>query len=160
MRSLAQDGFIQRKIDHHLIRFRVSVLPIILPESTRRYESIVIRVLDDRKVISNLDALGLQEQAKHDFVQSIKKPQGMVILTGPTGIGKSTTLVAALQTVMNPTLNILTVEEPVEYIIPGARQVKLSPQVQSASWQIFVRRLIANDKNVHRKSHTSICTPT
>ncbi|OQX82544.1 hypothetical protein B6D60_12030, partial [candidate division KSB1 bacterium 4484_87] len=100
----AQDGFIQRYIDHYLIRFRVSILPIVTSQYNRKYESVVIRVLDDRKVIKNLDALGFDEIAKREFVNAIKKPQGMVILTGPTGSGKSTTLVAALNYVMNPEL--------------------------------------------------------
>ncbi|HET6528212.1 MAG TPA: ATPase, T2SS/T4P/T4SS family, partial [Balneolaceae bacterium] len=90
------------------------------------FESIVIRILDDRKVITDLNVLGLQEKAKADFVKAIEKPSGIVIVTGPTGSGKSTTLVAALYYVIDPSVNVLTVEEPVEYLISGARQLKLS----------------------------------
>jgi len=115
-RSLAQDGYIQRKIDGCFIRFRVSVMPIVTGEFSRRFESIVIRVLDDRKVITDLTELGLQQQAASDFRSAISRPQGMIILTGPTGSGKSTTLVAALHYVKDPTKNVVTVEEPVEYI--------------------------------------------
>ena len=122
----AQDGFIQRDVDNYLIRFRVSILPIVSSALTRKYESVVIRVLDDRKVITDLDKLGLDEYAKIEFTKAITKPQGMVILTGPTGSGKSTTLVAALNQVMTPELNILTVEDPVEYNIPGARQLRIN----------------------------------
>ncbi|MCK5734272.1 MAG: Flp pilus assembly complex ATPase component TadA, partial [Candidatus Latescibacteria bacterium] len=89
-RERAQDGFIQRKIDGHLLRFRVSVLPIVGQEFERKLESVVIRILDDRKVITDLEKLGLQGKTQEAFVQSIKKPQGIVILTGPTGSGKST----------------------------------------------------------------------
>ena len=125
-RDAAQDGFIQRWIDEALIRFRVSVLPIANASQELRSESIVIRVLDDRKVITDLSKLGLLEIAMKRFNQAIHQPHGMVILTGPTGSGKSTTLVAALHQVVTPEVNVLTVEDPVEYIIPGVRQIKLN----------------------------------
>lgn len=128
-RETAQDGFIQRKVDGHIIRYRVSILPIIHTEYQRKLESIVIRVLDDRNVITDLGKLGLQKQARNDFERAIRKPQGMVILTGPTGSGKSTTLMAALHHVMTPELNVLTVEDPVEYVVRGARQLKIGPHL-------------------------------
>ncbi len=125
-RDAAQDGFIQRWIDEVLIRFRVSVLPIANVSQELRSESIVIRVLDDRKVITDLKKLGLLKGALEKFDHAIRQPHGMVILTGPTGSGKSTTLVAALHQVVTPEVNVLTVEDPVEYIIPGVRQIKLN----------------------------------
>lgn len=125
-RDASQDGFIQRQVDNHSIRYRVSIMPMVGKQFDRKFESIVIRVLDDRKVITDLNVLGLQEKAKGDFVKAIEKPSGIVIITGPTGSGKSTTLVAALYYVIDPTVNVLTVEEPVEYLIHGARQLKLS----------------------------------
>jgi type IV pilus assembly protein PilB len=128
-REAAQDGFIQRLIDGNPIRFRVSILPIAGKDFKHKYESIVLRVLDDRKVITDLERLGLVGPAKEFFVKAINQPQGMVILTGPTGSGKSTTIVAALSHVIDPTVNVLTVEEPVEYIIKGARQLKLGPKM-------------------------------
>lgn len=125
-RDASQDGFIQRQVDNHSIRYRVSIMPMVGKQFDRKFESIVIRVLDDRKVITDLNVLGLQEKAKADFVKAIEKPSGIVIITGPTGSGKSTTLVAALYYVIDPSVNVLTVEEPVEYLIEGARQLKLS----------------------------------
>ncbi len=125
-REQGQDGFIQREIDGHLIRFRVSILPIAGSEIKNKFESVVVRVLDDRKVITDLDELGLVGYARLSFEKAISKPQGMVILTGPTGCGKSTTIIAALHHVMDPSLNVLTVEDPIEYVIKGARQIKLS----------------------------------
>ena len=116
-REAAQDAFIQRKIDDHWIRFRVSILPMVSSEIKHKFETIVIRVLDDRKVITDLEKLGLQGPARANFYKAIKLPQGMIILTGPTGSGKSTTLVAALYQVIDSTVNVLTVEDPVEYII-------------------------------------------
>ncbi|MCH8941104.1 MAG: type II/IV secretion system protein [Bacteroidetes bacterium] len=124
-REMAQDGFIQRKIDNVVIRFRVSVLPMVGIELQNKYESVVIRILDDRKVIKDLGKLGLEGYAKQAFIKAINKPQGMVILTGPTGSGKTTTLVAAIYQVITPAVNVLTVEDPVEYVIEGARQLKI-----------------------------------
>jgi type IV pilus assembly protein PilB len=144
-RNIAQDGFIQRKIDNYHIRFRVSVLPIVVSESSRKYESIVIRVLDDRKVITDLNLLGLQEQAARDFEAAIRKPQGVIIITGPTGSGKSTTLVAALHRIMDPTRNVVTVEEPVEYLIRGARQVKLGPKL---NFDQALRSILRHDPDI------------
>ena len=144
-RNMAQDGYIQRKIDGYHIRFRVSVLPIVVAESNRRYESIVIRVLDDRKVITDLKQLGMQEQAAGDFEAAIRRPQGLIIITGPTGSGKSTTLVAALHRIMDPTRNVLTVEEPVEYMIPGARQLKLGPKL---NFDQALRSVLRHDPDI------------
>jgi type IV pilus assembly protein PilB len=124
-RDKAQDGFIQRQIDDTLIRYRVSILPLASAIPQVAAESIVIRVLDDRKIITDIAQLGLLPNALEKFNNAIRQPHGMVILTGPTGSGKSTTLVAALHQVMEPDVNVLTVEDPVEYIIDGARQIKL-----------------------------------
>ena len=109
-----------------MIRYRVSVIPIVGKEFQQKLESIVIRILDDRKVITDLEKLGFQGSAKEFFVKAISQPQGMIIVTGPTGSGKSTTLIAALNYIMRPEINVLTVEDPVEYIIGGARQIKIS----------------------------------
>jgi type II secretory ATPase GspE/PulE/Tfp pilus assembly ATPase PilB-like protein len=125
-RDTAQDGFIQRRIDDILIRFRVSVIPIASANQEIRAESVVIRVLDDRKVLTDLSKLGMLDGAMERLDEAISQPHGMVILTGPTGSGKSTTLVAALHQVITPEVNVLTIEDPVEYIINGVRQIKLS----------------------------------
>jgi len=144
-REMSQDGFIQRLIDEHMIRFRVSIMPIVGVEFRHKFESIVIRVLDDRKVITDLDKLGLQGPAKDFFYKAIEKPQGIVILTGPTGSGKSTTLVAALHQVIDPTVNVLTVEEPVEYIIRGARQLKIGPKM---NFDLAIRGILRHDPDI------------
>lgn len=144
-RSIAQDGYIQRKIEDCFIRFRVSVLPIVTGEFARRFESIVIRVLDDRKVITDLESLGLQKQAAADFMKAISQPQGMVILTGPTGSGKSTTLVAALHYVKDSTKNVLTVEEPVEYMISETRQIRLNPKL---NFDQAIRSILRHDPDI------------
>lgn len=144
-REMSQDGFIQRLIDDHMIRFRVSIMPIVGVEFRHKFESIVIRVLDDRKVITDLDKLGLQGPAKNFFYKAIEKPQGIIILTGPTGSGKSTTLVAALHQVIDPTVNVLTVEDPVEYIIRGARQLKIGPKM---NFDLAIRGILRHDPDI------------
>ncbi len=144
-RERAQDGFIQREIDGHIIRFRVSVLPMVGTELKNKFESIVIRILDDRKVIKDLSKLGLTGYAKTAFEKSINAPQGMVILTGPTGSGKSTTLIAALYQVIDPTVNVLTVEDPVEYVIEGARQLKIGPKM---NFEQAIRAILRHDPDI------------
>ncbi|MBN8544496.1 MAG: type II/IV secretion system protein [Ignavibacteria bacterium] len=144
-REKAQDGFIQREIDGTVIRFRVSILPMVGTELRSKFESVVIRILDDRKVITDLNKLGLAGYARTAFDDAIRKPQGMVILTGPTGSGKSTTLVAALYQVIDPTVNVLTVEDPVEYVIKGARQLKISHKM---NFEQAIRAILRHDPDI------------
>lgn len=144
-REMTQDGFIQRVIDGHQLRFRVSIMPVVTTEFRHKFESVVIRILDDRKVITDLEKLGLQGPAREFFYKAIKRPQGIVILTGPTGSGKSTTLIAALYQVIDPTVNVLTIEDPVEYIIRGARQLKIGPKM---SFEEAMRGILRHDPDI------------
>jgi len=144
-REKAQDGFIQREIDNHIIRFRVSVLPTVGTELKNKFESIVIRILDDRKVIKDLSKLGLTGYSQQAFVKAVTQPQGMIILTGPTGSGKSTTLIAALYQVIDPTKNVLTVEDPVEYVIEGARQLKIGYKM---NFEQAIRSILRHDPDI------------
>ncbi len=144
-REIAQDGYIQRKINGHDIRFRVSIMPIVGSEYNHKFESIVIRILDDRQVITDLDKLGFRGSAREMFVKAIGQPQGMVIVTGPTGSGKSTTLIAALSHIVRPEINILTIEDPVEYIIPGVRQLKIGHKM---NFDQALRSILRHDPDV------------
>lgn len=144
-RDTAQDGYIQRAIDDKLIRFRVSILPIATSDRDVRSESIVIRILDDSKVFTDLSAINLHPTALRRFEKAISQPHGMVIMTGPTGSGKSTTLAAALHGVISPQRNVLTVEDPVEYIIRGARQIKLGPRLHLEG---ALRSILRHDPDV------------
>ncbi len=144
-RDTAQDGFAQRLIDDHLIRFRISIFPIVSAEYERRFESIVIRVIDDRKVIADFRKLGFQEQAEQEFLKSINTSKGIVIVTGPTGSGKSTTLMAALHHIISPDINVLTCEDPVEYVINGARQLKIGHKL---SFEQAIRGILRHDPDV------------
>lgn len=144
-RERAQDGFIQREIDGTIIRYRVSVLPMVGTELRNKFETIVIRILDDRKVIKDLGKLGLTGYAHKSFQKAITQPQGMVILTGPTGSGKSTTLIAALYQVISPMVNVLTVEDPVEYVIEGARQLKIGHRMD---FEQAIRSILRHDPDI------------
>lgn len=144
-REKAQDGFMQREIDGHVIRFRVSILPTVGTELKNKFESVVIRILDDRKVIKDLSKLGLVGYPNKAFVKAISQPQGMIILTGPTGSGKSTTLIAALYQVIDPTKNVLTVEDPVEYVIEGARQLKIGVKM---NFEQAIRAILRHDPDI------------
>jgi type IV pilus assembly protein PilB len=141
----AQDGFIQREVDNYTIRYRVSILPIVAKQAEKHFESIVIRILDDRNVIDNIDDLGFLPQARADFEKAVAKPQGLIIITGPTGSGKSTTLLAALYHVITSEKNALTVEQPVEYIVKGARQIKIS---QKLDFENALRAILRHDPDI------------
>lgn len=143
-RMLAQDGQAQKVIDDQTYRFRMSVLPIISKELAGEFESVVIRILRDADSVS-LESIVLDPYSLRVFREAINKPHGIVILTGPTGSGKSTTLVAALRSVMNPSLCTITVEDPVEYLIEGARQVKLNFKL---SFEDAVRAVLRHDPDI------------
>jgi len=144
-RNMAQDGFVQRTVDNKIVRFRVSVIPLIGRELKVKLESIVLRVLRDPEASITVENIGFESSALERFRMAIQKPYGIVILTGPTGSGKSTTLLAALRAVMDPTLNIITVEDPVEYLIDGARQVKLNPKLD---FDQAIRAILRHDPDI------------
>ena len=140
-----QDGDILRTIDGSRTHFKVSVLPVVGEDLDRSYERIAIRIRDDRKAIRDLDQLGLQEKVRADLDDAIRKPQGLVFVTGPTGSGKSTTLVASLCEVMDPSLNVLTVEDPVEYLIEGTSQIKID---EETTYDQAIRGVLRHDPDV------------
>ena len=144
-RERAQDGYIQRTIDGALIRYRVSVLPIATANRDIKAESVVVRVLDDRNVFNDLSQIGLLEGALKAYQRAVRLPHGMIIMTGPTGSGKSTTLVAALHQIIRPQINVLTVEDPVEYVIQGVRQIKLGSRL---SLENAMRAILRHDPDV------------
>ena len=116
-RRLPQDGRISVKFQSREIDLRVSSLPTIFGEK------IVLRVLDKTGTVLDLARLGFEEEDLARFKRTITTPYGMVLVTGPTGSGKSTTLYAAISTINHPDINIITAEDPVEYNIPGINQV-------------------------------------
>ena len=122
-RRLPQDGRIELTVNKRPVDLRVAVLPTMFGES------VVLRVLDRSSVNLDLDRLGFRSEELATIRQLIKKPNGIVIVTGPTGCGKTTTLYAALNELNTVDTKILTVEDPVEYDIDGLVQVQVNPDV-------------------------------
>ena len=115
-RRMPQDGRINLTVGGRPVDLRVAVLPTMFGES------VVLRILDRSNVNLDLDKLGLRDDDMKVFSQLIERPNGIVINTGPTGSGKTTTLYAALNTLNDPKIKILTAEDPVEYDIDGIIQ--------------------------------------
>jgi len=115
-RRLPQDGRIAVTIDNRSVDMRVSSLP------TQYGESVVLRILDKGATLPNLDQLGFSETNLKSMKSLIRKPHGIFLATGPTGSGKTTTLYAAIQAIHTPEVNIITVEDPIEYDLEGIRQ--------------------------------------
>jgi len=122
-RRMPQDGRIELLVGRNPVDLRVSVLP------TMHGESVVMRVLDRSNVALDLDKIGMRDEDLHTFRQLINKPHGIIINTGPTGSGKTTTLYAALQTLNSIENKILTAEDPVEYDIAGLMQCQIHPEI-------------------------------
>jgi type IV pilus assembly protein PilB len=123
-RRLPQDGRIELNVNNQPIDLRVSVLPTMFGES------VVMRVLDRSNVQLDLDKLGMREDDLNIIRQLIHKPNGIVICTGPTGSGKTTTLYAALRELNDPSSKLITAEDPVEYDIDGIIQCQIKPDIE------------------------------
>lgn len=136
-RRLPQDGRIKLKVKDKPIDLRVSTLPTLFGEK------IVMRILDKSNLNLDLTVLGFEEKALADFQEAIKSPFGMVLVTGPTGSGKTTTLYSALSTVNEIDVNIMTAEDPVEYNLMGINQVHVREDIGltfSAALRSFLRQ--------------------
>ena len=136
-RRLPQDGRLSVKFQNREIDLRVSSLP------TTFGEKIVMRVLDKGSVVLDLTRLGFEEDDLARFKKTITTPYGMILCTGPTGSGKSTTLYAAIATINNPDINIITAEDPVEFSIAGVNQVLVREDIGytfSAALRAFLRQ--------------------
>ena len=122
-RRVPQDGRFRLSLKDRQIDFRVSVLP------TYFGEKMVLRVLDRSGIRSGLDKLGFTEKPTRALAEAVKKPYGMILVTGPTGSGKSTTLYSILNTLNTPQKNLMTVEDPVEYQVEGITQTQVQPEI-------------------------------
>jgi len=122
-KRLPQDGRFKARISNRNIDFRVSTCPIA------HGEKVVIRILDQNKLKLGLEDLGFETKIMNKFVECIHKPWGMILITGPTGSGKSTTLYTALSTINDSKKNISTIEDPIEYQIRGINQVQAKPDI-------------------------------
>jgi len=123
-RRLPQDGRFKMKISGRAIDVRVSTIPTIYGEK------VVMRILDASAVKHDLDQLGIEDKLLKEFKDMLSQPHGIIIVTGPTGSGKSTTLYSALSHLRDPTKNITTVEDPVEYRLAGINQIQVKPEIE------------------------------
>ncbi|TCV51506.1 GspE/PulE family protein [Pseudomonas sp. 460] len=138
-RHAAIDGRMSLRYPDRAIDVRVSVLPC------HGGQKIVCRLLDQSNASMTLDHIHMPALVKHHFMEMLKEPQGLILVTGPTGSGKTTTLYAALNELNDGTLNINTLENPVEYVVPGFVQVNVTPYVTFASG---LRALLRQDPDV------------
>jgi general secretion pathway protein E len=110
-------------------------------------EGVVMRLLGRSNVTLDLDQLGLSDIAVRDLKSALAQPHGIILLTGPTGSGKTTTLYAALERLKSPTTKILTVEDPVEYVIPGVNQVQVKPEI-GLTYATALRAFLRQDPDI------------
>ena len=140
-RRLPQDGRIKMRVEGREIDMRISTVP------TMHGESVVIRLLDQGGSARDLVELGFDERARHAFERLLARPQGIILVTGPTGSGKTTTLYAALARLNTPEVKILTVEDPVEYQIRGVNQIQVRPNID-LTFANALRSILRQDPDV------------
>ena len=122
-RRLPQDGRIQLRVQGKELDLRVSTVP------TAFGESVVMRILDRESVVFDFASLGFTDNFQQRFVDVLQRPHGILLVTGPTGSGKTTTLYTALSQINTPDVKIITVEDPVEYQLEGINQIQVKPQI-------------------------------
>ncbi len=140
-RRLPQDGRIQLRAQGKEIDLRVSTVPTLWGES------VVMRILDKASVVLDFDVLGFSPRTLQRFRQILELPHGILLVTGPTGSGKTTTLYTALQTLNTPGRKILTVEDPVEYQLEGINQIQAKPQI-NLTFAHALRAIVRQDPDV------------
>jgi len=122
-KRLPQDGGFKIRVHGREIDVRVSIIPTIWGEA------VVMRLLDKQSLLLNLTDLGMSDETLAVWNELIRRPHGILLVTGPTGSGKTTTLYAALQAIVSPEIKILTIEDPVEYQLDGVNQVQVNPKI-------------------------------
>ncbi|WP_027409473.1 GspE/PulE family protein [Anoxybacteroides tepidamans] len=138
---IPQDGRIKMNIDFHPVDLRVSTLPTVYGEK------IVMRVLDLGAALNDIEKLGFNKLNLQRFIELIERPTGIVLITGPTGSGKSSTLYAALNRLNNEEVNIITIEDPVEYQLEGVNQIQVNPNV-GLTFAQGLRSILRQDPNI------------
>lgn len=136
-----QDGRFKIAIDDHVYALRVSTLPIV------DGEKVVMRILDESSKAATLEGLGYWGESLKLVQQAITQPHGLILVTGPTGSGKSTSLFSVLSNLNNPAINISTIEDPVEYRIIGVNQTQVNP-VAGMTFASGLRSLLRQDPNI------------
>jgi type IV pilus assembly protein PilB len=141
-RRIPQDGRIQMKLSRNrAIDFRVNTLPTLFGEK------IVLRILDPTSAQMGIDALGYEEEQKAMYMQALQQPQGMILVTGPTGSGKTVSLYTGLNILNEPERNISTAEDPVEINLSGINQVHVNPKV-GLNFAAALRSFLRQDPDV------------
>jgi type IV pilus assembly protein PilB len=140
-RRVPQDGRIKLKMGRKVIDFRVSTLPTLFGEK------VVLRILDKGNLTLELEKFGIEPRAEQELMEAVMNPYGMVLVTGPTGSGKTTTLYSALSKVNNEDVNIMTAEDPVEYNIHGINQVLVRNDV-GMTFAAALKAFLRQDPNI------------
>src|ERR1700760_1867106 len=140
-KRVPQDGRFALTVDGRRVDIRVVTLPLVYGEG------VVMRILDKGAVIQGLESLGMPQQPMEHFTAAIKKPNGAVLVTGPTGSGKSTTLYAALNELNDGERSILTIEDPVEQRIAGIKQMQIAPKA-GVTFDVGLRSMLRADPDV------------
>lgn len=140
-RRIPQDGRIKIRLETREIDIRAAVMPTLYGEE------IVLRILNRESILLGLEQLGFSPSNLEQFRKLIQKPHGMVLVTGPTGSGKTTTLYAALQMLNEPTRKIITIEDPVEYQLQGVNQIQVNPKL-NFSFAQGLRTVVRHDPDV------------
>ena len=140
-RRLPQDGRIKTRIAGKDVDLRIATIPTLYGES------VVIRLLERAQIFTDLSALGFPSDVLGDFSAIIAKPHGLVLVTGPTGSGKTTTLYAALSKINDPAKKIITIEDPVEYQLTGVNQIQVKPQI-GLTFANGLRSIVRQDPDI------------
>jgi general secretion pathway protein E len=140
-RRLPQDGRIKIRLAGKDVDLRISTVPTLYGES------VVIRLLERAQIFTQMDSMGFPNTILQQFNEMISKPHGMILVTGPTGSGKTTTLYGALQKINDPGKKIITIEDPVEYQLGGVNQIQVKPQI-GLSFANGLRSIVRQDPDV------------
>jgi len=140
-RRKPQDGRFHIKMGNHDIDIRVSSVP------TSFGENVVMRLLDSSSILFGLEQLGFSTETLKVYQELLKRPNGIILVTGPTGSGKTSTLYASLHSINTPDRNIITIEDPVEYHLEGVRQIQVNPQVD-LTFATGLRSILRQDPDV------------
>jgi type IV pilus assembly protein PilB len=140
-RRVPQDGRIKLKLGNKVIDYRVSTLPTLFGEK------VVLRILDKGNLTLDLEKFGIETRAERELMEAVQNPYGMVLVTGPTGSGKTTTLYSALSKINNIDVNIMTAEDPVEYNLFGINQVQVRTDI-GMTFAAALKAFLRQDPNI------------
>jgi type IV pilus assembly protein PilB len=140
-RRVPQDGRIKLKLGNKVIDYRVSTLPTLFGEK------VVLRILDKGNLTLDLEKFGIEPRAERELMEAVQNPYGMVLVTGPTGSGKTTTLYSALSKINNIDVNIMTAEDPVEYNLFGINQVQVRTDI-GMTFAAALKAFLRQDPNI------------